>query len=225
MSTYTFSPQTSLYILHDRPIDQLPLRRLQKEGAEVLETNELLQIALGAVDGFDQLLGEYGIGFLRTLHSVPDIVETLKLDHLQATRLLAIITLGKRLFEQNQGSLVYIQGIEDVYQNYRSMANLAKEQLRLLLINSRHQLIHEEVVAIGSTEELHVTPKDIFQSAVERRVTAVILVHNHPSGDTTPSTADYQFSERIQQAGELLGIELLDHVVIGKDGYSSCLKP
>jgi DNA repair protein RadC len=104
------------------------------------------------------------------------------------------------------------------------MSQLAKEQLRVALINSHYQLVHEETLAIGSTEYLHIQARDIFQPAVERRVTAIILVHNHPSGDSTPSQSDSDFTEHMVAAGKLLGIELLDHVIIGADSYTSCLQ-
>ncbi|MEI6477861.1 MAG: JAB domain-containing protein [bacterium] len=212
------------YIIHDTPPERgLPIRRLQSEGGEVLSTNELLQIALGNVDGMEEGVREYGSQFLTTLHSVNDIVESLHTDHLQATRLLAILALGKRLYAAEQGSMAHIRGIEDIYHHYRSMSQLAKEQLRVALINSRYQLVHEDTLAIGSVEYMHISPRDVFQAAVERRVTAIVLVHNHPSGDATPSQSDKEFTQEIMAAGKLLGIALLDHVIIGREGYGSCL--
>ena len=211
------------YTIHDRPDDRQPIRRLQTEGAEVLEVNELLQIALGRVDGFEEIVNKYGVSFLTTLQSVNDIVEILHVDHLQATRLLAILGLGKKLYTPSQGALPYIRGIEDVYANYRTMANLAREQLRLLLIDSRYKLSHDEVLAIGSTEHLSIPVRDILQPAVERRVSAIILVHNHPTGDPTPSESDLSFTETIRKAALLLDIELLDHVIIAQGGYRSCM--
>jgi len=225
MQTNTYQIRVAQeYIIHDRPIDKLPIRRLQQNGGDTLATNELLQIALGRVDGFEQLIHEYGTHFLTTLHTVPEIVETLHLDHLQATRLLAILAIGKRLYAPEQGSLITIKGIEDIYEHYRSLANLAKEQLRVLLINSRYQLVHEEIVAIGTTDALTISPKEVFQSAVERRVTAVILLHNHPSGEPTPSTSDLTFTRTMKEAATLLGIDLLDHVIVARNGYASCLE-
>lgn len=211
------------YIIHDRPIDKLPIRRLQTEGPEAISINELLQIALGKTDGFEQLVQEYGIKFLTTLSSVPEIVETLGLDHIQATRLLAILALGKRLYSPTQGSLLEVRDIDDVYQHYRFMSSLAKEQLRILLINSRYQLIHEEIAAIGKLDSLQISPRDIFQGAVERRASAVILLHNHPSGDATPSESDLAFTQTMLKAATLLDITLLDHVIIGRESYTSAL--
>jgi len=216
-------PEPQLYVIHDRPVEKLPIRRLQTEGPDVLSTGQLLQIALGQADGLEDSLQEYGVQFLTTLHSVSDVVEALKVDHLQATRLLAMLSLGRRLFSPAEGSMPVVRGIEDIFNAYRSMASLAKEQLRLLLINSRYQVVHEEVLAIGGVEGLQIPMREVFQPAVERRVVAVILVHNHPTGDPTPSEADIAFTQQVAKAGKLLGIELLDHVVIGRDSYRSCL--
>ena len=220
--TYEHTEQLN-YVIHDRPIDKLPLRRLQVEGPEVLTINELLHVSLGSVDGIENTIPEYGAQFLTTLHSVSDAVEALKIDHMKASKLIAALELGKRLYSVSQGSLVHIRGIEDVFNHYRTLSHLAKEQMRVLLINSRHQLIHEEILSIGSTESLQISPKDVFQAAVERRVTAIILVHNHPSGDPAPSQTDLDFTRSIRQAGRVLGIELLDHVIIGRNSYASCV--
>ena len=223
MNNTTYVINTASYIIHDKPDTRHPVRRLQEEGGEVLAVNDLLQIALGKNEELEKNIQEYGLQFLTNLHSVSDIVESLHIDQLEATKLLAMLSLGRRLYAAPQGSLIQIRGIEDVFQHFRAMSHLAKEQLRVALINSRYQLIHEETLAIGSTEYLHINAKDVFQSAVERRVSAIILVHNHPSGDPTPSESDQSFTIEMQKASKILGIELLDHVIIGHDTYSSCI--
>jgi DNA repair protein RadC len=222
-TTLTYMIASAPYIIHDRPLDKLPIRRLQTEGADAISLNELLQVALGKGDGMDNLVQEYGTKFLTTLQTVPEVVEALHLDHLQATRLLAILAIGKRLYAPAQGSLVQVRDIEDVFNHYRFMSALAKEQLRVLVINSRYQLIHEEIIAVGHTDSLQITAKDVYQSAVERRASAVILVHNHPSGDPTPSEADLSFTKAMAEAATILDINLLDHVIIGRDSYQSSL--
>jgi DNA repair protein RadC len=211
------------YQIHDRGEEYSPVERLQKEGGDVVNVNDLLRISLGPVEGLERAIQDYGVSFLATLHTTNDITESLGLDEAEATRLLAILSLGKRLYAASQGSLNYIRGIEDVFRHYRAMSHLAKEQLRVALINSRYQLIHEETLAIGGIENLTITARDVFQSAVERRVVAIVLVHNHPSGDPTPSESDVVFTKEMQKAGQLLGIELLDHVIIGSDSYASCM--
>ena len=221
-TTYTIR-ESNGYVIHDQPDQSEPIRRLIKEGGEVLSVAELLGVAIGPVPGLEASLKEYGSGTLKGLHSVSDICETLKIDQVQATRLLAIMSLGKRLYEPSQGSLTVIRDAQDAYVYCRTMANLPREQLKVLLLNSRYQVVHEEVLAIGSAEHLQVLPRDVFQAAVERRVPAIILVHNHPSDDSKPSKSDREFTKTVQEAGRLLGIELLDHVIVTRDTYASVL--
>lgn len=211
------------YIIHDRADDRLVTRRLQQDGADAISANDLLQIALGQSDGFTNILSEYGVDFLSTLRSVPQIVETLHLDHMQATKLLAILALGRRVFHEPEAAYPVIRGIEDIYTRYRSMASLAKEQLVIALVNSRYLLVYDEVLAVGRAEVVQIPAFEVFHPAVLRQIYSVILIHNHVSGDATPSPADWEFSSRIQEAATVLNLNVLDHVIIGKDGFASCL--
>src|SRR5690348_705982 len=110
----TLSPSYQIvaasYTIHDRPDERMPLRRLQKEGADVLELNDLLQIALGRVDGFERILQDYGAAFLTSLRTVQEVTELTGLDHLRATQLLAILGVGRRLYAPSYGSMVTIRG-------------------------------------------------------------------------------------------------------------------
>ena len=181
-------------------------------------------MALGNAAHAVEYLQEYGIYALTALHTVEEMTYALQISQKDAVNLLTSLELGKRFYGKNVGSLIQIRGVEDVYMHYRSMATLPKEQLRALLINSRYQVVHEELLAVGSIESLHITPRDTFQAAVERRVNGIILVHNHPSGDPTPSKADYDFTTATIEVGKVLGIQLLDHVIIAESGYMSCIK-
>jgi len=220
---YKYKPNAQNYLIREKPDTLLPLKRLHTEGADVLQVRDLLRIAMGRVNGLEDWIQEYGLYSLTHIHSVADIKEMLKLDDVQATQLMAILGLGKRLYGQSQDPLTVIRNIEDVYDNYRSMSSLTKEQLRVLLINSRYQLVYEETVAIGGSEWLQTSPIELLQPAVARHITSIILVNNHPTGDPTPSQADLRFTKHMQKAAAVMGVELIDHVIIGKGGYSSCL--
>ena len=104
------------------------------------------------------------------------------------------------------------------------MDTLHKEQLRGLYFNSRYQLIHEETISVGSLTANIVHPREVFQPALERGAVAVIVAHNHPSGDTQPTIADREVTHQLQAAGAILGIELLDHLIITRDTYKSLLE-
>ena len=223
MTTKTYIQRSRTYILRDAPDESAPLKRIQKEGADVVKIKNLLQIALGRIESIDTYLREYGVQSLTHLQRVDEIKEQLSLDDVQATRLLAILGLGKRLYSANHDTLPVVRGIEDVFSHYRGMGNLAKEHLRVVLLNSRYQITHDELIAIGNSEWLRASPKDLLQSAVARQATAIILIHNHPSGNPTPSQADYMFTEQMQKAANLMGIEILDHVIVTQHEYASCL--
>ena len=119
-----------------------------------------MQIALGQINGFTTLLSEYGVDFLSTLRTVPQIVETLHIDHLQA-----ILALGRRVFQEPQAPYPLIREIEDGYAWYRSMATLAKEQLTIGLVNSRYLLVYDEVLAVGRAEVVQIPAFEVFHPA------------------------------------------------------------
>jgi DNA repair protein RadC len=221
MSKYVITQRS--YVIHDRPIDDHVANELTTGNADALSISELINSAMGEELTISRIVHEYGSHVLASLKNAQQIEEILGLSKKDAQKLFAILSLGKRLYAPTESSFIRIRGIEDVYTHYRSLAKLAKEQLWILLINSRYQVIHEEVLSVGSTDNLHITPKDVFQSAIERRATAVILVHNHPSGDPTPSKADLVFTKSLQKAAEVLGIDLLDHVIITNESCASCI--
>jgi DNA repair protein RadC len=215
--------EPNAYFICDREDDRLPIRRLQKEGDDVLSANELLQIALGEADGFEKILADYGVDFLSTLRSVPQVVEALHIDHLKATRLLAILGLGRRVFKEPQAAYPVIRGISDVFSRFRSLGSSPREQLVIALVNSRYLLVHDEILAVGRNEILRIPAYQVFYPAVLRQIHSVILIHNHVTGDATPSAEDYEFTKRIQEVAQVMNVDLLDHVIIGKDACTSCL--
>lgn len=223
MVTSYLIDEISTYQLNDLPDSESTYDRLISKGVAALSIQELLSVALGDPGRTIEHIQEYGIYSLTALHTIEEMSYTLNLKQKDAASLLVSLELGRRFYGKTHGSLVQVRGIEDVFAHYRNMATLPKEQLRALLINSRYQLVHEELLSVGSIESLHISPRDIFQAAVERRVTAMILVHNHPSNDSTPSKADYDFTKTVIEAGKVLGIHLLDHVIIADGTYSSCM--
>jgi DNA repair protein RadC len=103
------------------------------------------------------------------------------------------------------------------------MGHSNKEQLRGLYLDSRYGVIHDEVISVGTLTSNIVHPREVFQPAVLHNAVAVIVAHNHPSGVLTPTAADLRVTKQLRQAGEVLGISLLDHLVIGTDGCVSIM--
>ena len=136
--------------------------------------------------------------------------------------MIACFELGRRLFSKSSKSgPIVLRTPKQVYQYAKDLADLPKEHLRGLYLNSHHRLVHDEVISIGTLTANLIHPREVFQPALMQGAVAVILVHNHPSGSTKPSRADIEATERLVAAGKIMGIDLLDHIIITKRGFAS----
>jgi DNA repair protein RadC len=140
----------------------------------------------------------------------------------KACQLVACFELGRRLFRNADGRKpIIIRTASQVYEYLKDMRDLSKEHLRGLYLDSHYQLIHDELISIGTLTSNLVHPREVFRPAIERSAAALILAHNHPSGIPKPSDADLAITEQIIEAGKVLGISLLDHVIIAKNSHQS----
>jgi DNA repair protein RadC len=207
-----------------------PREKLKELGPKALEDDELLAAILrtgtrneNVFQLSKRLLNNYDREEIIGATSPDSLVQELGMSFVQACQLIACIELGKRLF-QKTNEVKIIKGIDDAYYQLKNMQFLRKEYLRGLYLNSRHRIIHDEVITIGSIDANIVHPREIFRPAIEFGATALILGHNHPSGDQTPSQNDIDITRTISQVGNLLQIPLLDHLIIGENGYTSLKK-
>jgi DNA repair protein RadC len=139
-----------------------------------------------------------------------------------ATRIVASFQLGRLALEASLPSVAVVRGPEEVYNRLRGrMGALPQEVFMVLALDVRGRVIDEIEVARGTLAGVDVHPREVFRPLIRRSAFACVVAHNHPSGDPTPSAEDYQLSERLQEVGRLVGIELLDHVVIATGGYCS----
>jgi DNA repair protein RadC len=140
----------------------------------------------------------------------------------KACQLVACFELGRRLFRNADGRKpVTIRTASQVYDYLRDMRDLPKEHLRGLYLDSHYQLIHDELISIGTLTSNLVHPREVFRPALEFSAAALILAHNHPSGVPRASEADLLITRQIIEAGRVLGIGLLDHVIIARTKYAS----
>jgi DNA repair protein RadC len=218
------------YAIKRWPAPERPRERLQADGAGALASRELLAILIGsgregvsAVDVAGDLLQSAG-GSLRRLAaaSTAELAAVDGIGPAVAARVSAALELGRRLAREGPLERTRIRGPRDVYERCApTLRDQPQEEFRVLLVNTQHAVLRELVVTRGTLDMSVVHPREVFRAAITESAAAVILVHNHPSGDPTPSSEDRAVTQQLAEAGRLLGIAVLDHVVIGDGTYVS----
>jgi DNA repair protein RadC len=142
----------------------------------------------------------------------------------KAARIVAGLELGRRVHAQPLARGARIRSSEDVYRTFGpQLAHLPFEELWAVALDARHRVLARVLLARGGLSACPVTPADVFRPLIREAASALVLVHNHPSGVPEPSAEDLSLTERIAEAGKLLGIALLDHVIVASEGYASLL--
>jgi DNA repair protein RadC len=134
------------------------------------------------------------------------------------------LELGRRTYATGRsGEPVQVRTAEQAYHFFRDMGGRSKEQLRGLYLDSHYQVVYDEIISIGSLTSNVVHPREVFQPAISRGAVGIIIAHNHPSGSLEPSDADIEVTRQLIDAGKILGIDMLDHIIVTADGYKSIL--
>jgi DNA repair protein RadC len=170
-----------------------------------------------------RIIKEYGERSIINEQNPERLAKTLDIPLGKAHQVVATIEMGKRLFERNPSGAKIIRTARDVYEYTRNMWDLPKEHLRGIYLDSHYKVIHDEVISIGTIDANIIHPREVFRPALEYAAAAVILVHNHPSGNLEPSEADLTVTAQLVEAGKLLGIDLIDHVIVSMQGFESIL--
>ena len=222
--------QEKQYILtiNDLPAHSKPREKLIKMGPAALSLTELFSVILtvgtkseDVLSMSRRLLKEYGEKAILNEKDPRKLQAALGIPLVKSCQLVACFEIGKRLYQKSAHRPVFVRTASDVYNYLPDMRDLPKEHLRGLYLNSHYQLIHEEVISIGSLTGSIVHPREVFKPALEYSASAIILAHNHPSGVVKPSSEDIQVTRQIVDAGRILGISVLDHVVITKNKFIS----
>ena len=217
------------YTIHDLPKDTRPRERLAQMGPEALTDAELLAIVLrsgaqgvNVLDMATALMRHYrDLGSLMNA-SFEELQQHRGVGAAKAAQILAARELGRRYIMANPEARTYISSPEDVARLL--MAELAyadQEHVKVVLIDARNQVIAMPTVYKGMLDYVRIRVAEIFKEAVRRNASAIIIAHNHPSGDPTPSPEDVILTRRIVEAGKLLGIDVLDHLVLGRGAWVS----
>ncbi|MEK7571492.1 MAG: DNA repair protein RadC [Patescibacteria group bacterium] len=213
--------------IKDLPSALRPREKLITVGSGNLSDAELLAIILGTgrkgqnvLALSDTLLRKYPLRQWGSLSqeqfaTIPGIGKS------KAARLAAVLELGERMFAPSSFAKVVFNSTEAALAQLREFALKRQEHLVVFYLNARYELLQKEIVGIGSLNSLQITPKEIFSVALKTPCAFILVAHNHPSGDATPSDDDIVFTNRIQEAGEVMGIALLDHVIVSPADYFS----
>jgi DNA repair protein RadC len=214
--------------IHDMPAEDRPREKLIKYGPTVLNLAELLAVVFNTGSKKEdvltmtkRLLKEYGHKSLVSQKNVKQLEKQLGIPENKACQLVACLELGKRLFISPNQPFKFLRSPEQVFEYVKDIRHLTKEHLRGIYLNNHYHLIHDEVISIGTLDTNIVHPREVFKPAIEHSASALILVHNHPSGVAKASEADIKVTKQLIEAGKLLGITLLDHVIVTKNKFTS----
>lgn len=213
-------------LVKDMPEELRPRERLIREGPQALDTPELLAAILGVGTQKEEvlimsrrILKEYGDKSIAAETNPRKMAEALNIPVTKACQVIAAFEIGRRFYTSRNGKPIYIRNAQQAYEHLQSIGYSTKEQLRGLYLNSRYQVVHDEIISVGSLTANIVHPREVFGPAIEHGAVAIIIAHNHPSGDPTPTDEDITVTTQLQYAGRVLGIELLDHLIIADDTF------
>ncbi|MCJ8331374.1 MAG: DNA repair protein RadC [Lentisphaeria bacterium] len=217
------------YLIADLPEHERPRERLLKRGSESLSDTELLAIILktgppgySTIDLARNLLKEVG-GSLRQLAgaSPAELSKVHGIGPAKAAELKAVFAIAARLSEQIEPEQQIISSPVQIVDYYREkLQGKKQEELHALLLDTKNQIISDELITIGLLDRSQAHAREVFREAIAQSSSKIVLVHNHPSGDPTPSTADIKITTELNKAGKIVGIEIIDHIIIGKKSTS-----
>lgn len=217
------------HTIRDLPAAERPRERLRDRGANTLSNSELLAIVLRTGSASENVLNlasrtlaRFGglVGLARA--GFGELCAERGLGEAKAAQLKAALELGRRLLaEQPEERLVVRSPLDVANLMLAEMSLLEEEHLRVVLLNTKNQVMAIPEVYRGSVNTSLIRVSEIFREAIRENCPALVVVHNHPSGDPTPSPEDVRVTEQIVEAGKLLDIEVLDHLIIGQQRYIS----
>ncbi|WP_027632431.1 RadC family protein [Clostridium hydrogeniformans] len=213
----------------DLPENERPRERLIKYGPNTLSNSELLAIILrsgtkyeNVIELSNRLLKESS-GINALLKSNYEELTSLKgIKKAKATQILALSELFKRFNSYFSGEAYKVSSPKDVFTLVKNEMSLYdKEVLKVIILDSKNRVICYENISIGSLNSSIVHPREVFKEAIRKSGASIVICHNHPSGDSTPSKEDINVTIRLKECGKMLGVELIDHIIIGMNNYVS----
>ncbi len=217
--------------IKDLPKSERPRERLAQLGAENLSIQELLAILISSGNKKNCDVTEIVNNLLKTFDgnladvfsaTIQELSGVEGIGFAKACLIKAVFELGKRIAAFCREEHPFIKSTDDVVMLMMPhMMYLEQETFRVVLLDSRNKVIRFHTVSVGSLDSAYVHPRDVFRPAISHSAASIILVHNHPSGDPTPSEQDILITQELCMCGKILGVEVLDHVIVGKSDYAS----
>jgi len=217
------------FTVRDLPRQERPRERLQKFGPEALSAQELLALVIGrgipkksVMNIAQELLTRFGNIKAISHASIEELSQIKGIGLAKAAQIKACFELGRREELEPELKNFDIKDPEAVVKAIRaSIKDKAKEHFKLILLNPRNKIIGISTISIGTLNASLVHPREVFKDAITHSAASVVLAHNHPSGDPEPSEDDLTITKRLIEAGRILGIEVMDHIIIAKNGFFS----
>lgn len=214
--------------LKDTPIVDRPREKFLEKGADALTKSELLAILLGSgIKGTnvkklsEQILKKFGKKFFDV--TVDDLCQVKGIGQAKALQIVSAISLTKRIYEEQKPQENLVLSANDAALLVSDLKNKKQEHLVCLYLNARNVLLQKETVSIGTLDRSIVHPREIFAPGLKLHAAGVILIHNHPSGDPTPSSQDKEIAWKVVEAGKLMGVNVVDFIIIAENGVHSVL--
>lgn len=218
------------YTIKDLPLNERPREKLIKYGVGSLSNAELIAVIIRtgyledtAIDLANRLISidSSGISFLS--HAEVEELTAIKgIGHCKAAQIIAAVELGKRISSRGgQDKLRVDSPLVIAELLMEEMRYLKREHFKIAILDTKNQIISIQDISVGNLNSSIVHPREVFNIAIKRSANSIILVHNHPSGDPTPSTEDINITHRLIDAGDIIGIKVLDHIIIGDNKYIS----
>jgi DNA repair protein RadC len=216
-------------MIRDFPQDERPRERFIKNGPQSLSNHELLAILLrtgtkeeSVLQLSNRLLTNFeGLRLLKAA-TLEEITEIKGIGQAKAIQILAAVEIGRRIANLNYNERYVIRSPEDGA-NYvmNDMRFLSQEHFVCLYLNTKNQVLHKQTIFIGSLNASIVHPREVFREAIKWSAASIICLHNHPSGDPAPSREDIEVTKRLVECGKMIGIDVLDHLIIGENKFVS----
>lgn len=214
--------------IRDLPYEQQPREKMLHQGPAALSMVELLAVILnvgttkeGVLEMASRIMREYGERSIVSETDVQKVITELNIPFTKACQIIACGEIGRRVYQKSETGFKTIRTAKDVFNYVQDMRNLPKEHLRGIYLNTHHRVIHDEIISIGTINSSIIHPREVFRPAIEYNAAAVILAHNHPSNEAAPSADDIEITKQLIEAGKMIGINVLDHVIVTRDEFIS----